>query len=296
MEQLIDFTQRLTGIISADRRAFQQGAAGHHEERGRHTLVGDVRDGEANTVVLQPDDVIKIAPDITGRLHVAENMIVGVPGKHLRENGLLRAVRHLKLVFNRDELISCCGRLSPLLQVLERPFNRDVKVIEVHRLGDEVEGSAVHCRADVLHVAVRGYHDAAEIVAGDIRYFLKERETVHLRHTYVRDNHVYVLMLLQHFKGLKAVLGEFEVVHARTDLAPHAQLYKRLQIRLIVDDENPVRLLHLCSFRFQRLTIEPFCVAPTIFTSYTEIAPKKYARYHVLIEASNHLCTGQELR
>ncbi len=46
---------------------------------------------------------------------------------------------------------------------------------------------------------------------------------------------------------------------------------QRLKIRLIVNDENPVWLLHLVPPASQGLMMEPLHVALTMFAGYTEI-------------------------
>ena len=50
-------------------------------------------------------------------------------------------------------------------------------------------------------------------------------------------------MYIQHLKSFNAVVSEFEAVHAGPNLPPHALKYQRLKVRLVVNNENPIRFL-----------------------------------------------------
>ena len=142
----------------------------------------------------------------------------------------------------------------------QRPLDRDLEVREIDRLGDEVEGAAVHRGADVLHVAVGRDDDRAEIRVhlGDL---LQEGQTVHLRHVDVRENDVDVALLRQDFQRLDAVAGELEAVLALADVASHALAHQTLQIRLVVNDQDlvvgMVPIAHLDRYPFRARNLYP---------------------------------------
>src|SRR5215213_754495 len=60
--------------------------------------------------------------------------------------------------------LSCSSLLIELPNIsngFQRLVDRDLKVVQINRLGDEVEGTAVHSRADVGHVSVSRYDHCA---------------------------------------------------------------------------------------------------------------------------------------
>ena len=126
--------------------------------------------GQTNPAVLQAYYVVEVAPDVPGRFHVAEYLIVGIPWERPRQNRLLCSAGDIELVLQSDQLVARRHRISLLFEVLESPLDGDLQIIEVYGLGDEVECPPFHRSADVLHVAVGRYDDAPDIVAGDIRY------------------------------------------------------------------------------------------------------------------------------
>ena len=126
--------------------------------------------------------------------------------------------------------------------MVQGTVDSDAQVLEVEGLGYEVERPPVHRRSDVLHVAV-GRDDHGAYLGVDLGNLLEQGQAVHLGHIDVRDDHVNVLVLLEHLEGLDTIVGEFEGVFAGPDVAAHALPHQRLKIRLIVNDENLVWLL-----------------------------------------------------
>ena len=74
----------------------------------------------------------------------------------------------------RHETVSGLKRLPHLLHVVERLLNGDLEVAEVDRLGDEVEGAAIHGGADVLHVIIGRNDDCADVRI-DLRNLFQKR-------------------------------------------------------------------------------------------------------------------------
>ena len=73
----------------------------------------------------------------------------------------------------------------------ERLGDRRLEVGEVDRLGEEIEGAAVHRRADVGHVAIGRDDDGRELLLGLLQ-LLQQRQAVHARHVDVAHHHVDV--------------------------------------------------------------------------------------------------------
>ena len=165
--------------------------------------------------------------------------------KDLGQDRLLGVARQVKLVLQCCQLVARRERLAPLLKVTERSLDGHLQVFEIDWLGDKVKGPPVHRRADVLHVAVRGCDYAPDVVAGDVRYLFEQGQAVHLRHVDVRDDQVYVIVFGQHLKASTPVWAKEEAVRSRPDLATHAQLYQRLEVRLVVHHEDSGTVLPL---------------------------------------------------
>ena len=125
----------------------------------------------------------------------------------------------------------------------QRSVDREVQVPEVERFGDEVESPSVHCRADVLHVVISRNDDGRD-VGVDLVYPSEQRESVHLGHVDIRDHHVDVLVLVQSFECVQAVLREEKRIMAGSNVASHPLQHERLEIRLVVNHENFVWVLH----------------------------------------------------
>ena len=124
---------------------------------------------------------------------MGKDLVLGASREHLRQYRLLRAARDIELVLQGDQLVARRERFPPLFEVSKRPVYGDLQVLEIKRLGDEIEGSPVHRHADVLHITVRRYDDGADFRI-DLRYLFQKREAVHLRHVDVRDDHIDILM------------------------------------------------------------------------------------------------------
>ena len=126
---------------------------------------------------------------------------------------------------------------------LERLVDGDLEVIEVDRLGDEIEGAAVHGGADVGHVAVgRDDHRPGRRPA---RAQLRQQgEAVHHRHVDVEQQQADVGLLGQRCQRLLAVAGEAEGEIALADSLAEALLDQQLEVGLVVDREDFGGLAH----------------------------------------------------
>ena len=132
--------------------------------------------------------------------------------------------------------------LAPLvaagdLQIAQGLVDGRFEIGEVDRLGQEVEGAAVHRGADIGHVAVGGDDDRGQVLLALLQP-AEQRQPVHPRHVDVADDHVDLGIVSQHSQRVHAVLGKDEAELAIADLPPEALDNQQFQIRLIVDDEN----------------------------------------------------------
>ena len=143
----------------------------------------------------------------------------------------------------RNQLVARRKGRPPLIEVAHRPFNGDLQVREVNRLGDEIERTAIHRGADVLHIAIGGNNHRAN-VGVDLGNLLEQRQPVHLRHIDVREDHVDFVVFVQTVERFQTVVSKDELVLAAPDTAPHALQHERLEVRLVVNDEDfawPIR-------------------------------------------------------
>ena len=81
MQQVIDLTEHRTGVAETDGHSLEQGAAGHHEERGGHSLVRDVGDRQTDLALIEKDDVEEVPAHVPGGLHVPVNLVTEVIGE-----------------------------------------------------------------------------------------------------------------------------------------------------------------------------------------------------------------------
>ena len=126
---------------------------------------------------------------------------------------------------------------------LERLVDRELEVVEVDRLGDEVEGAAVHRGADIGHVAV-GRDDHRPGGRPSRAQLGQERQPVHHRHVDVEQQQADVGLGRQHRQRFLAVAGEAEGEVTLADALAEALLEQQLEVRLVVDREDLGRLAH----------------------------------------------------
>ena len=237
LSQVIDLGEHVAGVAHADGRTLEQSAAGHHEQRGGNALVRNVGHGQTNSPVFQIYHVEEVAPHVTGRGHIAVDL-EGVPFREAGgKDGLLHLAGDVQFVLQRHQLVPGLQGLLPLGHVLQGSLDGDLQILEIQGLGDEIEGPPVHGGADVAHIPVCRDDDRAD-VGVNLGNLLQQRQPVHLGHIDVRDHHVNVGVLLQHFQRLHPILGENEAVLPRSDFAPHSLENQRLEVGFVVNYQN----------------------------------------------------------
>src|SRR5262249_16038631 len=112
-------------------------------------------------------------------------------------------------------------------------------------LGNEIESAAVHCRADVVHVAVSRNDDRSQRYLAFLQ-FGQERESVHRRHVDIEEQKLDFGVFRQYGESLLPMASETKGKIARTDLPAEALLQQRLEVGLVIDGEY-LRLSHLPS-------------------------------------------------
>ena len=178
----------------------------------------------------------KSPPDVAGRLHVGEDAAAGSVGETRGQDGLLYLAGDAELVLQRHQLVPRLEGFAPFHQVLQGARDGEFQVVEVNRLGDEVEGAPVHGRAYVLHVAV-GRDDYRANIGLDLGDLLDQRESVHLGHVDVGEYQVNVRLLLQPLEGFQAILGKDELVEAGANVTTHSLKHEPFEIRLVVHNQ-----------------------------------------------------------
>ncbi len=129
------------------------------------------------------------------------------------------------------------ARLAQCFDVPQGLVDRRLKVGEINRLGQEIEGAAIHRGADIGHVAIGGHDDRGERVIA-LLDFLQEGQPVHARHVDVAHHHVDTAAVPQHFERLGTVAGEQKPDLAIPDLAPEFLLDEGLEIGLVIDQQD----------------------------------------------------------
>ena len=105
----------------------QDDPGGHHKEGGRDPLAGDIRDHQAEVVLVDQEEVIKVSADLLGRMHGGKN-IKGIvfrkgrelAGQHVRlDPGRQRELRPDPLPLRRD----LCDAVDIVLDLLLHPVD-----------------------------------------------------------------------------------------------------------------------------------------------------------------------------
>ena len=129
-------------------------------------------------------------------------------------------------------------RFAQHVDVADGLGDRGLEIGEVDRLREEVEGAAIHRRADIGHVAIGRDDDGRELLLRLLELG-EQRQPVHARHVDVREHHVDAAVRREHRQGLDPVMGEEEGELALADLLAEFLEDERLEIGLVVDDEDP---------------------------------------------------------
>ena len=115
-----------------------------------------------------------------------------------------------------------------------RLFNCEFEIIEINWLGNKIERSPVHGRADVAHVAVGRYHDRADNRI-NCRQSGQQRKAIHTGHINVAQHDVDIGLLFQHSQGFLPVVNKNEFIRISLDLGPKPLFEKRCQVNFIIN-------------------------------------------------------------
>ena len=108
--------------------------------------------------------------------------------KRLRQHGLLDACGRAQIALHRDELIPCFHRMSNDFELPYGFLHREIEILKIDRLCQEVEGTPVHGSADVFHIPVRGDNDGLDTRIVPLTDLLQKCQAVHLGHVDVRKD------------------------------------------------------------------------------------------------------------
>ena len=134
-------------------------------------------------------------------------------------------------------------------------FDGDFQVGKIDGLHHEVEGSAVHGRAQVAQVAIGRYDDRfhGRIFGVGVR---EQGQPVHHGHVDVAENDVGIGVFRDALQGFLPVVGKNKLVGAFADFAPKLLLDEQLEVGFVVDHQY---------FRFHVRTV--FSAYPIIDTT-----------------------------
>ena len=109
------------------------------------------------------------------------------------------------------------------------------KVVHIDGFGCEVEGTVVHCQADILQVTVGTHHDDALSRVLHLIHLGQHGQAIHLRHIDIAEDNVDVGMVIQHSESLHTSACEEELIFATADLPSEILLHQEFDLFLVVN-------------------------------------------------------------
>ena len=151
--------------------------------------------------------------------------------------------RDAEFLMERQKLSPMLERLAQHVEVGHGLVDREFEIPEVDGFRHEVEGAPVHCRPDVLHVAVGGHHDRAAL-GTDRAKFVQQGETVHPGHVDVGHDELDFRVVVESLKSLNAVLSENEAEFLLADSAAEPLSDQGFEVGLVIHHENGAGVNH----------------------------------------------------
>jgi hypothetical protein len=112
-----------------------------------------------------------------------------------------------------------------------------LEVGKIDRLGDKVEGAAVHRGADVRHFAI-GRDDHRGGVSFALMQVGQQGQSVHSWHIDVAQKHVDVAAGIKLRQRIHAIIHEDEAKLSIGDLPAELLNDRQFQIRFVIDDKD----------------------------------------------------------
>ena len=128
-------------------------------------------------------------------------------------------------------------RLPQNLNMPDGLGNRRFEIAKIDGLGQKVKGSPVHRSTNIGHVAI-GRDDDGRDLFFVLLQLLEKGKSVHPRHVDVGNHHVDIAVFLQRRQGFDTVTGEQKTDGSVANLVAELLLDERLQVRLVVDNQN----------------------------------------------------------
>ena len=117
-------------------------------------------------VVVDAEEVVEVASHVLGGVHrggdVHRGRFLGERWEDAGQNGLLDLTGHGQVALDACQLVVLLLHRLDVVNLLDGLLDGHAEVVEVDGLRGEVEGTVVHCLADVAHVAVGRHHDALQ--------------------------------------------------------------------------------------------------------------------------------------
>jgi hypothetical protein len=121
--------------------------------------------------------------------------------------------------------------------IVERLLDRDFEIVEIDRLGDEIECAAVHRGTDIRHVAIGRDDDCARRRLASPQ-LSEQCQPIHDRHVDVEQQQLDVGLIRQLRERLLAMIGKAEIEFTGADLVAKPLADQHLKIRFVIDGEN----------------------------------------------------------
>jgi hypothetical protein len=97
-QYIVDAPEHRPGRLETPGGSAQHAARCSHHQRGRHALVGDIADHQAQPAIRQLDEIVEVAANLARRLVVAVDLPAGQGGNRARQQRLLHQVGNTQLL------------------------------------------------------------------------------------------------------------------------------------------------------------------------------------------------------
>ena len=238
-QQVVRLRQTHTGIVTLQGNGADERTADGHEDGGGNTFSRYVGHYQSDVVVVNAEEVVEVASDILCRGHHSRQvelvLVLGEWREDTWQDGLLDFSCYCEVGLQRLQLRVFLLRLFDILYLLDGLLDGQTEVVEVDGLCCKVEGSVIHGRTDVVHVAISRYHDALQGGVLQFVYLCEQCQTVHFRHVDITQNDVDILLTQQKGEGLQTVVGKEKLVFSLTYFATEILCQQQLKVLLVVD-------------------------------------------------------------
>ena len=140
-------------FVIAD-HGFEQCPRDHGEQRGGNSLAGHVCDRQRQPVFVDLEVIVEVAADFLGGIDQRLDVVMRIFRQFVGQRRHLHLAGDFELPLDRNQLVPRLQRSLQFPHVGDAFLQRDLEIREIDRLGQEIEGAAIHGGTDIAHVAV----------------------------------------------------------------------------------------------------------------------------------------------